>query len=148
MLLGGLWHGASWSYAVWGGMHGLLLMLERLVFKDKLQQSRKSIIGTIYVFVAVTILWLLFKLSNFSYCVTYFVSLYKNIHIPFKLGMDQLAIIIYSIPVILYHLAYLLNSKPVFNRQLKKYDFAAYGLMLFMLLVNSGLQGNFIYFQF
>src|SRR5262249_54213906 len=29
MLLGGLWHGASWSFMIWGGMHGLLLCLHR-----------------------------------------------------------------------------------------------------------------------
>jgi len=37
MLLGGLWHGAAWTYIVWGGLHGVLLLLERL-----LRGSRKS----------------------------------------------------------------------------------------------------------
>ena len=30
MLLGGLWHGASWNFVIWGGYHGLLLSLERI----------------------------------------------------------------------------------------------------------------------
>src|SRR5690606_25168131 len=30
MLLGGLWHGAAWTYVVWGGIHGLLLVVHRL----------------------------------------------------------------------------------------------------------------------
>ena len=29
MLLGGLWHGAAWTYVLWGGWHGLLLVIER-----------------------------------------------------------------------------------------------------------------------
>jgi len=32
MLLGGLWHGASWNFVIWGGLHGSYLVIERLVF--------------------------------------------------------------------------------------------------------------------
>jgi D-alanyl-lipoteichoic acid acyltransferase DltB (MBOAT superfamily) len=32
MLLGGLWHGASWNFVLWGGYHGALLSLERMLF--------------------------------------------------------------------------------------------------------------------
>src|SRR5580704_1833855 len=35
MLLGGLWHGASWNFAIWGGYHGALLSLERLARGDR-----------------------------------------------------------------------------------------------------------------
>jgi len=35
MLLGGLWHGASWNFVIWGGYHGALLSLERLVRGDR-----------------------------------------------------------------------------------------------------------------
>ena len=31
MLLGGLWHGANWTFVIWGGIHGVCLALERLV---------------------------------------------------------------------------------------------------------------------
>jgi len=31
MLLGGLWHGASWNYVIWGGCHGVFLSVERLL---------------------------------------------------------------------------------------------------------------------
>ena len=33
MLLGGLWHGASWNFVIWGGLHGLYLAIERLIHK-------------------------------------------------------------------------------------------------------------------
>src|SRR5688572_18835656 len=35
MLLGGLWHGASWTFVVWGGLHGLYLCAERLLTRNK-----------------------------------------------------------------------------------------------------------------
>ncbi|HET9033356.1 MAG TPA: MBOAT family O-acyltransferase [Dokdonella sp.] len=33
MLLGGLWHGASWNFVIWGGLHGLYLAIERVIHK-------------------------------------------------------------------------------------------------------------------
>ena len=41
MVLGGLWHGAAWSYAVWGAFHGFALALERLI-NDKYKLSIKA----------------------------------------------------------------------------------------------------------
>ncbi len=41
MLLGGLWHGASWTFVVWGGLHGLYLCVEKLI-QDR--QIRKKLI--------------------------------------------------------------------------------------------------------
>jgi alginate O-acetyltransferase complex protein AlgI len=50
MLLGGLWHGASWTFVVWGGLHGLYLCVEKLIlqFRMKRQQqlSSEAILGT------------------------------------------------------------------------------------------------------
>src|SRR5690606_13656681 len=34
MVLGGLWHGASWNFAIWGGIHGIWLAVERMQGKD------------------------------------------------------------------------------------------------------------------
>ncbi|HET6990756.1 MAG TPA: MBOAT family O-acyltransferase, partial [Bacteroidia bacterium] len=68
MILGGLWHGAAWSYAVWGGFHGLALALERF-FKDYIHFPSNKIISFfsgLIVFAVVTFAWLLFKLPDFS----------------------------------------------------------------------------------
>ncbi len=35
MLLGGLWHGAAWNFVIWGGLHGLFLVLERMFHADR-----------------------------------------------------------------------------------------------------------------
>lgn len=40
MLLGGLWHGAAWTYVVWGGLHGVLLLLERLLWGGRNLRQR------------------------------------------------------------------------------------------------------------
>ena len=43
MLLGGLWHGASWNFVLWGGLHGLALAAERIFLRGKQTQAAGSI---------------------------------------------------------------------------------------------------------
>ena len=110
MFLGGLWHGASWSYAVWGSMHGFFLMVERKFSKEKINTERRNFFSALFVFAVVTVLWLLFKLTSFQYFLLYFKSIIQNRHLPFKFGLDQLSLLFYSAAIILYHLFYLLNK--------------------------------------
>lgn len=44
MLLGGLWHGANWTFVVWGGLHGLFLVVERFFGIDKLDRSKMGVV--------------------------------------------------------------------------------------------------------
>lgn len=148
MFLGGLWHGAAWSYAVWGSMHGLVLMIERWILKDKIDHDKRSVLGVTYVFVTVTILWLMFKLTNFTYVLAYLKAIVNNISIPFKLGMDQISIVAYGSGVVLYHAFYLLKDTNLYPKIYPKLDAITYGCMLFFIMVNSGSAGAFIYFQF
>jgi len=148
MLLGGLWHGAEWSYAIWGAFHGLALAIERLLgrnLKKEPSVAYKIFKGTI-VFIFITLAWLLFKLSNFSHVISFFNSLMGNtkVEVNYK---SLIFIVIYSLPVIFYHLFYLLKDKIIFN-QFRKIEYAFYGILLFLILHNSGSTGTFIYFQF
>jgi D-alanyl-lipoteichoic acid acyltransferase DltB (MBOAT superfamily) len=55
MLLGGLWHGASWTFVVWGGLHGAYLAVERWL-------GRTNVLVT---FLVVTATWVLFRAHTF-----------------------------------------------------------------------------------
>ena len=65
MLLGGLWHGASWNFVIWGGYHGLLLSLERATGLSKprwwLMVPRAAL-----TFVLVQIGWVFFRATTFE----------------------------------------------------------------------------------
>jgi len=148
MLLGGFWHGAAWSYGIWGAMHGFFLMMERWIFKDKLKEGKRSYAGMIFVFVVVSFLWLLFKLPEFSHVMAFFVSIFKNTGTTFKFGIHELALLCYCSFVALYHLSYLVSHTFAFNRKFIKLEAAIYGFLLFLIFTNSGSQGAFIYFQF
>ena len=69
MLLGGLWHGASFNFIVWGGMHGLALALDKLLlnFKLKFKKSKLAqLLGVIFTFHFVCFCWIFFKASSFQ----------------------------------------------------------------------------------
>jgi alginate O-acetyltransferase complex protein AlgI len=71
MLLGGLWHGAAWTFIVWGGLHGLYLMVERFL-KEKVGPTRfsastigKVILGLLTYFL-VNVTWVFFRAPDFD----------------------------------------------------------------------------------
>ncbi|MEN0063369.1 MAG: MBOAT family O-acyltransferase [Myxococcota bacterium] len=66
MLLGGLWHGASWTFVVWGGLHGLLLIVERVVRRmvpphEVMDRPIGRIWGMLLTFAAICFTWVFFR---------------------------------------------------------------------------------------
>src|ERR1051325_10491816 len=68
MLLGGLWHGASWNFVIWGGYHGALLSVERMLGRDRESRGWRWFypLGVIVTFVLVCIGWIFFRAATFS----------------------------------------------------------------------------------
>ena len=64
MLLGGLWHGANWTFVIWGGYHGLLLSLTRL-YGVRIERWRKELRAGLTFFLVV-IGWVLFRATSFT----------------------------------------------------------------------------------
>jgi D-alanyl-lipoteichoic acid acyltransferase DltB (MBOAT superfamily) len=64
MLLGGLWHGANWTFAVWGGLHGIYLAINHLWCAAGLRLPRAA--GWLLTFVAVCFAWTFFRAENFA----------------------------------------------------------------------------------
>lgn len=80
--LTGLWHGASWNFIVWGLYYGVILLLEKIVFK-KLLEKTPNFIKHIYTMILVMIGWVFFASTNLGYAVEY-------IKIMFGLGNNVL----------------------------------------------------------
>ncbi|MDR0823516.1 MAG: MBOAT family protein [Prevotella sp.] len=68
MLIGGLWHGASWKFVIWGGLHGVILVIERF-FKQfiKVPDNRLTrIICILLTFHFVAFCWIFFRAGSFE----------------------------------------------------------------------------------
>ncbi|NEO37434.1 MAG: MBOAT family protein [Moorea sp. SIOASIH] len=64
MLLGGLWHGAGWTFVIWGGLHGLFLVINHSWRQMKL--SMPKILAWMLTFLAVVSTWVLFRATSIS----------------------------------------------------------------------------------
>ena len=63
MLLGGLWHGAGWTFVIWGGLHGLYLVINHLWRAAGLRIGSRALAGAV-TFIAVVIAWVFFRASS------------------------------------------------------------------------------------
>jgi D-alanyl-lipoteichoic acid acyltransferase DltB (MBOAT superfamily) len=69
MLLGGLWHGASWNFVIWGGLHGVLLVAHRFFSRGANHDgpwSGGDIVRVALMFHAACLLWIFFRAANFG----------------------------------------------------------------------------------
>lgn len=74
-LVSGLWHGASWTYVIWGGLNGLYLVFEQVTgWVPSTQKDRattrsgilRQVIGGIVTFTAISFAWIFFRAKNLS----------------------------------------------------------------------------------
>jgi alginate O-acetyltransferase complex protein AlgI len=146
MFLGGLWHGAAWSYAVWGTFHGTALAAERLCDKRIRLPDHwiADIFRVLMVFSFVTLAWLLFKLPNIEHVFGYLGAIFRNDAATRYLLVA--CVVTYSIPVVAYYAWHLLKCR--WGAQLQKYEFLLLGALLVGIALNSGSPQKFIYFQF
>jgi alginate O-acetyltransferase complex protein AlgI len=71
MLLGGLWHGASWNFAIWGGIHGAMLAGERLMGKESAYRGLPAPIRMLITFAIILFSWVFFRAADLGAAVTY-----------------------------------------------------------------------------
>lgn len=79
MLLGGLWHGAAWSFVVWGGIHGLLLVGHRLLGSRRDPERPLTAADTpriLATFAAVTLAWVFFRAPTFDEALRFLASMF------------------------------------------------------------------------
>lgn len=65
MLIGGLWHGASWTFVFWGGLNGLALCIDKLYPKDR-QTFFGKLLGICFTYVFITFTWIFFRADSFT----------------------------------------------------------------------------------
>ncbi|MDZ4120975.1 MAG: MBOAT family O-acyltransferase, partial [Candidatus Cloacimonadaceae bacterium] len=67
MVLGGLWHGASWNFVFWGFLHGMGLAFDKVWLSLKISQVRfMKILGTVLTFQFVSFCWIFFRARSFA----------------------------------------------------------------------------------
>ena len=162
MVLGGLWHGAGWSYMVWGGYHGIGLAVERLVSGDRVRsgdvpaEDRKQLVSDCFrvlgVFLFVSVGWLLFKLPEFSQVLDFLRVIWVNRARALD-ATRAVPVALYSLPVLFYYWWNLpqvrvWRTEGPSVKAFKSIETFGYAVAIVALFVNAGSAGEFIYFQF
>ncbi len=158
MVLGGLWHGAAWTFVAWGALHGLLLVVHRAFQqfckpRPRLDGLLQSAPGTglrvALTFVAVCVCWVFFRATSFAAALT----VLGRLAVPCDgLGAPlHKRALAYTLVVVA--LAHLLARTGWWKRVAVRLPGPAlgvgYGLMLTLALVLAPDVGKaFIYFQF
>ncbi|MDG2336036.1 MAG: MBOAT family O-acyltransferase [Myxococcota bacterium] len=156
MLLGGLWHGASWNFVIWGGIHGLILVGYRLIGRKSVDLSapvRWRDLPSILVFFHLACLaWVFFRAENFDAAILFIEHLFIGAN-AFGLPWIQIAVLILC--VFLHFGERLVRLRlPAIRERLAAHSWsdaaegAAIGILVALAIAVSGVGGDFIYFQF
>ncbi len=147
--LSGIWHGAAQNFIFFGLFHGIAIAIEQFFYRNKKWLDYKiiSVLKVVLVFSGVSLSMLLIRLPEFSEFIIYLQCIKNNMDVPFYWNYRNFYVLLYSIPVILYHLNYLAPNewKLKFIIPVKPYIL---GCMLFLIITNGGIPGSFIYFRF
>jgi alginate O-acetyltransferase complex protein AlgI len=156
MLIGGLWHGASWMFVLWGGLHGLYLALEKNLEKRCIgmrcfpSSHFADLVITLLVFLTITLTWIPFRAPTLEIVKEIIMGFFRW-DLPMKIE-PLLALISLSamLATIRWHFALRDSSLEV--------EFEKYGTvvqttvigccLIAIFLCSGGDERAFIYFQF
>lgn len=152
----GLWHGANWTFILWGLYYGCLLLLEKFFLREQLEKLPKPI-SHIYTLLVVLIGWVFFMSPNIT---TAFSTLGKMISIGTTTFANNQAKFMLKSYFILFVLAILLSTKVydriqifVYNQYKMKAVYTTWTIYIILLIICiafivGGTYHSFLYFAF
>ena len=80
MLLGGLWHGAQWTFVAWGAVHGVLLCVERVlgIGHGRAPRGVVAVVRIVVTFALVSLAWVLFRAPAFGTAAAVYRALFAG----------------------------------------------------------------------
>ena len=148
MTLGGLWHGASLNFVIWGFFHGIILCLEKILKNLKI---KFLILRNIYTFILVSVLWIPFSLKDFTELKSY-INIFKISEITnFSQIIEKFYVIQNFFIIVLLIFFDSLLTKKNFILIKNNYFFFGFSLIIIIgLILTFGIydEKKFIYFQF
>lgn len=175
MLLGGLWHGANWTFVVWGGLHGLFLAVEKMIqdFRKKSEPamtrkrslvlqgvsgtqlvnffSSSKLLPVLLTFFLVNVTWVFFRSPDFTTAWRILVSMFTSVKGGAVL-LSSLTIIKVGVIISLMLVCHWLMRNRKILPLTTKVSWWALGItwaaMIILLCISQESTNSFIYFQF
>ncbi len=160
-LVSGLWHGANWTYVVWGLIHGVAQVGENTVVKRK---ESKELSGAVrffrwlVTFLIVCLAWIFFRANSISdafYALTHLVTAGEIKNTFLNLGMSAVSVVKVLVMAAGLTVYDLFSRKqdliPLFRKQHVIFRWAVYvifAVLVIVLKIHNGTDASFIYFKF
>jgi alginate O-acetyltransferase complex protein AlgI len=150
----GLWHGAKWTFVLWGIIHGLLYIIEKQANKKiniKKENTNPFLDGLriVKTFLIISLVWIFFRAESMEKVKQIFVSMTNNFNVNDKLSVDVKVWFLLGIFILFDLLLFnkridkWMESKPVYLR------WSIYSVLIFAVMGLAGAEKMpFIYFQF
>ncbi|EDS77455.1 probable poly(beta-D-mannuronate) O-acetylase [Clostridium botulinum C str. Eklund] len=169
-LISGLWHGASWTFVVWGALHGVYQIIGYIT--KNIREKFVNIIGlskipkvhdfikVVITFILVDFAWIFFRANSMSDAIYIIKNLFNisssshtGINILFNLGLDKVSFIVGIVSILIMETVHLIQEKIDIIENLEKspivFRWLCYYTVIFSIIVFGVFQqSQFIYFQF
>ncbi len=153
MLLGGLWHGAAWTFVVWGALHGFYLIIER-VLRNKIQlkiNRYNGILLALLTYILVNFTWVFFRAREFDTAKNIISSMLFMNPEGEKILAAFDVLKVFSLILILFSCHWVMRHTSLKAVSLKTPTWILgvfWALMFFLIAISQSGGEQFIYFQF
>jgi alginate O-acetyltransferase complex protein AlgI len=155
-VVSGIWHGASWTFLMWGALYGIVYLIETGLNRlFKINQEFKPysffhLILAVKTFSIVTLIWVFFRSQNFEGALNIYKFLFQNV------GVSEVQLVIPSF-IWIFLSIFLISEFLLYNKRFDSWlssfpligRWTVYGVLLFSIIAFAGVENfPFVYFQF
>ncbi len=151
--LTGIWHGASWTFLLWGLYYALFLMVEKAFLLKRLERA-PAVVSHVYTIVIVVVGWVLFQTGSLDRCMVYLAAMFGFGSAGIATTTDFFYLASYAVTFVIAIVASTPAAARLFNNAPQLVRSAAAPVLIALVLVLStaylvdGTYNPFLYFQF
>ena len=160
-LVSGFWHGANWTFILWGGLNALFILPSiifktnrnnmDIVAKGKILPNFKEFFQIVYTFLLASFAWIFFRSESLSQAFSYINKMFNSIHLPdlsiFNLSLFPLLLLLIIVEWKGRENNYAIEKLFYKSKTCIRWGFY-YILIILMLVFGQKNSQEFIYFQF
>lgn len=160
-LVSGFWHGANWTFILWGGLNALFILPSiifktnrnnmDIVAKGKILPNFKEFFQIVYTFLLASFAWIFFRSESLSQAFSYINKMFNSIHLPdlsiFNLSLFPLLLLLIIVEWKGRENNYAIEKLFYKSKTCIRWSFY-YILIILMLVFGQKNSQEFIYFQF
>lgn len=150
MLIGGLWHGANWTFVSWGGAFGVLICINHFwrAFSQRIQWNLSKNIAWVMSFLLIVHCWVLFRANTMEQALQVFTAMYQvpdiSLFVVYKMRIIAIVILIFICKLSPESWEFI-----EFKGRRKYYKITVcFIMMIISILMMNTTPSEFLYFQF